>query len=150
MTLPSTAVETAIVQCTSRCAMARGNRLNTSIVLAAVHGLSGLFRAVSAVEPSLSRPRPTPLPVLNKQPRFCGRKAIWSRSWMGESVSRFGLAVRRQAGKQRHFGSNPLRFSFLFKSCGLWTLSCDSVPHNYETLKWLPILMQESFLVVTV
>ena len=51
-----TAVETAIAQCTSRCAMARGHRLNTSIVLAAVHGLSGLLRAVSAVEPSLSRP----------------------------------------------------------------------------------------------
>ena len=50
---PSTAVETAIARCTSRCAMARGHRLNTSIVLAAVHGLSGLFRAVSAVEPSL-------------------------------------------------------------------------------------------------
>ena len=30
--------------------------------------------------------------------------------------------------------------------CGLWTLSCDFVSHNYETLKWLsslPILMQE-------
>ena len=39
--------------------MARGHRLNTSIVLVAVHGLSGLFRAVSAVEPSLSRPLPT-------------------------------------------------------------------------------------------
>ena len=36
----------------------RGHRLNTSIVLAAVHGLSGLFRAVSAVEPSLFRPLP--------------------------------------------------------------------------------------------
>ena len=36
--------------------MPRGNRLNTSIVLAAVHGLSDLFRSVSAVEPSLSRP----------------------------------------------------------------------------------------------
>ena len=36
--------------------MARGHRLNTSIVLVAVHGLSGLFRAVSAVEPSLCRP----------------------------------------------------------------------------------------------
>ena len=34
------------------------------------------------------------------------------------------------------------------KGCGLWTLSCDFVPHNYETFKWLsslPILMQESF-----
>ena len=53
---PSTAVETAIAQCTSRWAMARGHRLNTSIVLASVHGLSGLFRAASAVEPSLFRP----------------------------------------------------------------------------------------------
>ena len=49
-------VETAVARCTSRCALARGHRLNASIVLAAVHGLSGLFRAVSAVEPSLSRP----------------------------------------------------------------------------------------------
>ena len=46
MTLSSTAAETAIAQCTRRWAMARGHRLNTSIVLAAVHGLSGLFRAV--------------------------------------------------------------------------------------------------------
>ena len=56
VTLPSTAVETATAQCTSRWAMARGHRLNTSFVLAAVRGLSGLFRAVSAVEPSLFRP----------------------------------------------------------------------------------------------
>ena len=64
---PSTAVETAIAQCTiatSRWAMARGHRLNTSIVLAAVHGLSGLFRTVSAVEPSLFRPLPTLSPSL--------------------------------------------------------------------------------------
>ena len=39
-------------------------RLNTSIVLAAVHGLSGLFRAVSAVEPSLFRPLPPLSPSL--------------------------------------------------------------------------------------
>ena len=57
---PNTAVETATAQCTSRWAMARGHRLNTSIVLAAVHGLSGLFRAVSEVEPSLVRPPPPP------------------------------------------------------------------------------------------
>ena len=44
--------------------MTRGHRLNTSIVLAAVHGLSGLFRAVSAVEPSLCRPLPTLSPSL--------------------------------------------------------------------------------------
>ena len=54
--LPHTAVETAIAQCTSCWAMARGHHLNTSIVLAAVHGLSSLFWAVSAVEPSLFPP----------------------------------------------------------------------------------------------
>ena len=43
-------------------------------------------------------------------------------------VSRFGLVVRRQAGKQRDLGSNLLRLSFVFKSCGLWTLSCDLGP----------------------
>ena len=64
VTLSSAAAETAIAQCTSRWAMARGHRLNTSIVLAAVHGLSGLFRTVSAVEPSLSRPLPTLSPSL--------------------------------------------------------------------------------------
>ena len=60
----SPAVETAIAQCTSRWLMARGHRLNTSIVLAAVHGLSGIFRTVSAVEPSLCRPLPTLSPSL--------------------------------------------------------------------------------------
>ena len=81
VTLPKlTAVETAAEQCTSRCAMARGHRLNTSIVLAAVHCLSGLFRAVSAVEPSLFRPPPSPpVPVPNKPSDLCGRKAKWSQ-----------------------------------------------------------------------
>ena len=66
MTLPvetaigCTAVETAFAQCTSRCAMASGHRLNTSIVLAAAHGL---FQAVSAVEPSLFRSPPPPPPL---------------------------------------------------------------------------------------
>ena len=66
VTLSSTAVERAIAQCTSRWAMARGHRLDTSIVLAAVCGLSGLFRAVSAVEPiTLSSPSHS-VPVPNK------------------------------------------------------------------------------------
>ena len=64
VTLTSIAVETAIAQCTSRWAMARGHRLNTSIVLTAVYGLSGLLRAVSAVEPSLFRPLSTLSPSL--------------------------------------------------------------------------------------
>ena len=45
-------------------------------------------------------------------------------------VSQFGPAVRCWAGKQRDLGSNPLWLLFLFKICGLWTLSCDFVPHN--------------------
>ena len=56
--------------------MATGYRLNISIVLAAVYRLSGLFRAVSAVEPSLCRHfpslrRPNPLPLTNV------RVALW-------------------------------------------------------------------------
>ena len=43
----STAAETAIAQCTSHWAMARGHHLNTSIVLAVAHGLSSLFLVVS-------------------------------------------------------------------------------------------------------
>ena len=34
------------------------------------------------------------------------------------------------AGNHGDLGSNPLRLSFLFKNCGLWTLSCDFVPCN--------------------
>ena len=44
--------------------MTRGHRLNTSIVLAAVHGVSGIFRAVSPVEPSHFRPLPPLSPSL--------------------------------------------------------------------------------------
>ena len=35
-----------------------------------------------------------------------------------------------KAGKHRDLSSNPLQLSFLFKSCGLWTRSCDFVPHS--------------------
>ena len=69
------------------------------------------------------------------------------------NVSWFGLAVRRQAGKQKVLGWNPLRLSFLFETfvvCG-HGLATLSLTIN-ETLKWLsslPILMQV-ILVVTV
>ena len=64
-------------------------------------------------------------------------------------VSRFGLAVRRWAGKQKGLGSIPPKPSLLFTkvvACGhcLVTLSLTI----NETLKWLsslPTLMQESF-----
>ena len=69
-------------------------------------------------------------------------------------VNRFGLAVRRYDGKQWDLGSNPLRFPFLFKSCGLWTLVFVTLSLTIDkTLKWLsslPILIQESFWSVTV
>ena len=65
-----------------------------------------------------------------------------------------GPATRRYAGKQKDLGSNPLGLSFLFvKVCGLWTLSCDFVPHNYETLKMALIaahLNVDVILVVTI
>ena len=80
VTLSSTAVEAAIAQCTSRWAMARGHRLNTSIVLAAVHGLSGLFRAVSAVEPFTPSPPSHSVPVPNRPTRLCGRKATLNQT----------------------------------------------------------------------
>ena len=64
-------------------------------------------------------------------------------------MSRFGLV-----GKQRDLGSNLLRLSFHFKGCGLWTLSCDFVLHNYETLKLMALMAAhldaEAILVVTV
>ena len=55
--------------------MARGHRLNTSIVLAAVHGLLGLscWCARSSLHSLALFP---PVPVPNKLPCFCGRKKI--------------------------------------------------------------------------
>ena len=64
MTLSSTAVQTAIAQCTSRWAMARGHRLNTSIVLAAVTVSPVFFRRFLRSSLSLSRPLPTLSPSL--------------------------------------------------------------------------------------
>ena len=72
VTLSSTAVETAIVQCTSCWAMAREHRLNTSIILVAVYGLSGLFQAVSAVEPSTLSSLSHPVPVPNRPSHLRG------------------------------------------------------------------------------
>ena len=80
VTLPSTAVQTAIARCTSRWAMARGHRLNTSIVLAA----STVSPVFFGRYPRLSLHSFVPFPLspflIIKQPRFCGRKATWSRS----------------------------------------------------------------------
>ena len=86
--------------------------------------------------------------------RFCTLASYWTRlcrttrhtSGAAGGVSRCGLAVRRLAGKQKDHGSIRFgRLSFLFKSCGLWTLSCDFSHTINETLKWLtqlPTLMQ--------
>ena len=39
-------------------------------------------------------------------------------------------AASGEAGMLRDLGSNLLRLYFLFEKCGLWTLSCDFVPHT--------------------
>ena len=87
VTLSSTAVETAIAQCTSRWEMARGHRLNTAIVLAAVHGLSGPFRAVSAVEPFTLSPPSHSVPIPNRPSRLCGRKATQNHNLVALQLS---------------------------------------------------------------
>ena len=70
--------------------------------------------------------------------RFCNLK-----------VSRFGLAVKSQAGKLKGLGSIPLRLSFLFKKVGVCEHSLVTLSLTInETLEWLsslPIFMQESF-----
>ena len=70
-------------------------------------------------------------------------------SWRAEVVSRFGLAVRRQDGKQKGLGSSPLQLFLLFKKivvCGHCHVTL-SLTIN-ETMQWLsllPIVLQESF-----
>ena len=64
-------------------------------------------------------------------------------------MSRFGLAVRRQAGKRKDFGSIPLRLSFLFKKVVVWghclvSLSIASY-WNIQMALIAAILMQRSF-----
>ena len=79
---------------------------------------------------------------------YCSRLNKTARTLQNVTASRFGLAIRRKAGKQKDLGSIPLRLSFFFKSCNLQTVSSDFALTINETLKWLsslPILMQESF-----
>ena len=45
-------------------------------------------------------------------------------------VSQLGPAVCCLAGKRTTLVQLPTWLSFLFRSCGLWTLSCDFAPHN--------------------
>ena len=65
-------------------------------------------------------------------------------------MSRFGLAVRRQAGKRKDFGSIPLRLSFLFKKvvvCGHCLVSLSIASYwNIQMALIAAILMQKSFL----
>ena len=125
VTLPSTAVGTAdFAQCTSRCAMARGHRRNTSIVLAAVHSLSGRFPRSHL---SLSRPLPTLSPSLIGHLASVDIKQHERNP--PRHVSRFGLAVRRLVSGRT---SVRYRFGSPFSSKRLWfvdtclvTLSCD-------------------------
>ena len=74
VSLLRTAVETATAWYTSCCTIARGHCLNILVVLAAVHVLLGLPGRCARW--SLHSFAPVaPVPVPNKPPRFCGRKA---------------------------------------------------------------------------
>ena len=75
VTLLRTAVETAITWYTIVAMQWRGDTalINTSIVLAAVHGLLGLPGRCARSSLHSFSPFP-PVPVPNQPPRFCGRK----------------------------------------------------------------------------
>ena len=77
VTLLRKAVETAIAWHASRCTTARGHRLNTSIVLAAVHSLLGLLGQYTRLSLHSFAPFPPPhhVPIHNMPSRLCGRKA---------------------------------------------------------------------------
>ena len=75
----------------------------------------------------------------------CVRVPRKMRADIIETGSGFGRAVRRWAGKQRDFGSNPLGLSLLSKVvvCGHCLVTLSLIIN--ETLKWLsslPILTQ--------
>ena len=67
------------------------------------------------------------LPVPNSPYHICGRKTTVNQH---QTHLREPVWPSGKAGKQRDLGLNPLRLSFLFKSCGLWTLSSGFVPHS--------------------
>ena len=59
-----------------------------------------------------------------------------------------GLAKRKGVRLVNRGTWVRIRLGSPFSSRTLWTLFCDFVPHNYETLKWLsslPTVMQKSF-----
>ena len=103
VTPPKHGSETAIARCTSRWVMARGHRLNTSIVLAAVHGLSGLSRSVSSVEPSLFRPLPplSPSPISILASVDVKQRGLFRITW-GQKRSESALE-RRIARYKSHY-----------------------------------------------
>ena len=53
--------------------------------------------------------------------RACIKRATSSY----KKANRFGLAVRREAGKQKGLARFRFACPFSSKGCGLWTLSCD-------------------------
>ena len=58
-----------------------------------------------------------------------GKRGIITYTYLHTQVDCDPVWPSGKAGKRKDLGSNLLRFSFLFTSCGLWTLSCDFVHH---------------------
>ena len=107
--------------------MARGHRLNTSIVLAAVHGHSGLFRAVSAVEPSLYRPLPTlsPSRISHLAPVDVKQQLMKKRTGASLSPSLYAAVswretISRVSTQLLCDGMKPVTFRTLFLSTHAW------------------------------
>ena len=109
---PSTAVEITTAQCTSHWAMARGHSLNTFIVLAALHGLSSLFRAVSTVEPSLFHPPLPPSPSLISHLTSVDIKTKRSRL----AVMMHGESCLKQSSLELSVCSHSLAPKVIFRS----------------------------------
>ena len=85
--------------------------------------------------------------VLGKWPGLVAEVSCvfcWCRCWiMFAGFSFFFLSVAQVASVAvlcieaavPYLGSSPLRLSFLFRNCDLWTLSCGFAPHKYWNSK---------------
>ena len=93
-------------------------------------------------------------PVPNKPTVSVVVKQHFNRlNFDSEPVWPSGKAFKVWKAEEPRLDSAWALLSFLFKSCGLWTLSCDFVLHDYSDIKMALVavhLNAEIILVVTV